>query len=199
VIIAGIDPSLSCTAIVIGSGTTGQKRFEIDSKPDGLSTWAHFQRYERLAAEAAEICKAEGVGRIMLEGYAFKAPGRRQPVYEFGGVLRLYLLDIDKRLREVPPSQLKQFATGKGNAKKGVVMACVAKRWGFKTRSHDLADAYTLHRIGLCVEGVAEPETLAEEAIVAGVIAGPQPKPKGGPRRKKAAKKAQPKLFPEKF
>lgn len=198
-IVAGIDPSLKCTALVIGSGTTGQKRFEIDSKPDGLSCWAHFQRYERLAAEAAEICKAEGVGRIMLEGYAFKAPGRRQPVYEFGGVLRLYLLDVDKRLREVPPAQLKQFATGKGNAQKDVVRACVARRWGFKTRSHDLADAYTLHRIGLCVEGVAKPETLAEESIVASVIAGPQPKPKGKGSRKGTAKKKPAGLFDDKF
>ena len=197
-IIAGIDPSLSCTAIVIGSGPSNVKEFTVQRGPQGLSVWAKFQRYEGIAGDVSEILKAENVERIFIEGYAFASDFNVTKMAEFGGVLRLYLLDIDKRLREVAPTQLKSFATGKGNAKKPAVVAAVRNRWGFDTDSHDVADAYTLYRIGLAVEGIVQPSTITEASIVSAIEAGPQPKP-SKPRRKKAAKPKPPELFPPNF
>ena len=197
-IIAGIDPSLSCTAIVIGSGPSNVKRFTVQRPPQGLSVWAKFQRYEGMAGEVAEILRAENVERILIEGYAFASDFNVTKMAEFGAVLRLYLLDIDKRLREVAPTQLKSFATGKGNAPKPAVVAAVGRRWGFDTDSHDLADAFTLYRIGLAVEGLVRPDTVTEAGIVAAIVAGPQKKP-SKPRKKKAAKPKRPELFPDNF
>ena len=171
-IIAGIDPSLSCTAIVIGSGPSNVKRFTVQRPPQGLSVWAKFQRYEGIAGEVAEILRAENVERILIEGYAFASDFNVTKMAEFGAVLRLYLLDIDKRFREVAPTELKSYATGKGNA--------------------------PLYRIGLAVEGLVRPDTVTEAGIVAAIVAGPQKKP-SKPRKKKAAKPKRPELFPDNF
>lgn len=45
------------------------------------------------------------------------------------------------------PGQIKKFTTGKGNAKKELMMKEVYKRWGFETDSHDVADAYAIARL----------------------------------------------------
>ena len=42
------------------------------------------------------------------------------------------------------PTQIKKFITGRGNAKKDVIIREVYKRWGFETDDHNIADAYGL-------------------------------------------------------
>lgn len=48
---------------------------------------------------------------------------------------------------KVPPSTLKKYATGRGNAKKVEVVLAVYKHWGKEIRDDNEADAYALARI----------------------------------------------------
>ena len=50
----------------------------------------------------------------------------------------------------ITPGRLKQFLTGKGNAKKDIIIKEVYKKWGFDTDIEHIADGYVLSRIGQC-------------------------------------------------
>ena len=62
--------------------------------------------------------------------------------------LERYRTEDDIPWLEVSPSQVKQFATGKGNANKEVVLQQVYKRWGVEFNDNNQADAYVLAQIG---------------------------------------------------
>ena len=47
----------------------------------------------------------------------------------------------------VPPTTLKKFATGRGNAKKAEILLSVYKKWGREILDDNEADAYVLARI----------------------------------------------------
>lgn len=89
---------------------------------------------------------------LVYEGYAMGlrgTPGRFFDMGELGGVLKLiaYQKRVDVLL--VPPSNLKKFATGKGDADKPMVMAAVAENWGASFKYNDEADAFALMRMGM--------------------------------------------------
>lgn len=87
----------------------------------------------------------------VIEGYGYGGPSPHTLVtlVEIGTVLRLCLHERRILCYVCPPSVLKKFATGKGNAKKPEVQAEVVKRWGFECPSDDVVDAYVLARLGL--------------------------------------------------
>lgn len=154
----GIDPSLNGTAVV-----AWQK--ELDPElygPAGAVLEMHLtpkltgmERLVWLREQMLAIIEGARPDVIVLEDYALGIRGKGLiGSLEFGGVLRL-LLHEWSRMRNVPvwkipPANLKQFTTGKGNADKPqMVMACY-KRWSYDPlgSSHDLADAYALARVG---------------------------------------------------
>jgi crossover junction endodeoxyribonuclease RuvC len=48
----------------------------------------------------------------------------------------------------VAPTALKKFITGKGNAKKELMLMKIFKRYGLEFENNNLADAYALARYG---------------------------------------------------
>ncbi len=87
---------------------------------------------------------------MLIEDYAHHAQGNTTFAPELRGVLMERLRQAGKidRLVIVGIAQLKQFATGKGNDNKDVVMQQASKEAGRIFPSHDEADAYWLARIG---------------------------------------------------
>lgn len=55
---------------------------------------------------------------IALEGAAFGAKGKLHDIGEFTGIIKFFLLLYGSKIRIYEPNVVKQFATGKGNAKK---------------------------------------------------------------------------------
>lgn len=79
---------------------------------------------------------------VLIEGYAFAARGRAVfSIGELGGVVRYALYDSELPYVDIPPSNLKKFATGKGNASKDLVLVEAVKRLGYEGSSNDEADA----------------------------------------------------------
>lgn len=106
---------------------------------------------------------AEGADLVAIEGYSFGSRGRQHATGELGGVIRLALWERDIPVVDVPPSSLKKYATGRGNAGKDQVLAAAIRRLGFQGHDHNEADALWLRtmaqdRYGLHDGGPAVPK-----------------------------------------
>jgi Holliday junction resolvasome RuvABC endonuclease subunit len=115
-----------------------------------------------------------------IEGYAFAAKGAKFNLGEVGGVLRLALYDRSIPSIEVPPTYLKKFFTGKGNAQKNVMMKEAYKNYGIDINDDNDCDAFGL---GLVAQSFFETELHAIKSYRADVhkncrqVIGEHPKP----------------------
>ena len=89
--------------------------------------------------------------RIVLEGYSLNMKNASSvvPLVELGGLMR-FMLHLDGHVWYDPrATEVKKFATGKGNSPKEVVMMHVLKRWGHESKTNNTADAYVCAAMGL--------------------------------------------------
>lgn len=86
---------------------------------------------------------------IVYEGYAMSRRANMAfSVGELGGVLKLLFHSRKLPVLIVPPTSLKMFATGKGNADKDQMRVAMGKHRGKFFKSDDEADAYALLQFG---------------------------------------------------
>jgi len=71
-----------------------------------------------LSRWAREIIHEHSVTKVFMEGYAFGATGRVFQIAENTGSLKYQLWKEGLGYDVYPPSMIKKFATGKGNANK---------------------------------------------------------------------------------
>lgn len=92
--------------------------------------------------------------RVFLEGPAY---GRAQNAHLMSGnwwLLYQLLHDEGCEVTVIPPSNVKQYATGKGNAAKDQVLAAAIKRYpDIDIPGNDVADAVILLAIGMRMAG----------------------------------------------
>ena len=74
------------------------------------------QRYATIADWALEILM--GCENIAIEGYAYSASGRVFQIAENTGLLKYKIYQLGMPLTVIPPTEIKKYATGKGNADK---------------------------------------------------------------------------------
>ena len=105
---------------------------------------------------------------VVVEGLSFAH--NNPSAQERAGLWFMIARSLWKRntpMRVVAPTQLKKFVVGKGNADKALMIREVFRRWQFEAEDDNAADAYGLLRIGMCLEGLAEIETLAQRQVIA--------------------------------
>jgi crossover junction endodeoxyribonuclease RuvC len=153
--VVGLDLSLTSTGVADGNGT---RRFCPKSR--GIERLHDF--YTWAAAVRADL--------VMMEGYSYGSRGKVFDIGEMGGVVKLALSMRGVPFIIVPPSTLKKYATGKGNAGKDEVLSA-AIRAGFAGSNNDEADAWWLRHMGLVrvgsIAASAARTRLAEELAVA--------------------------------
>ena len=135
--VAGIDYSLTSPAVCVGKLVDGMLKFEnckfhFIKKNRSHESFGNFraydypkysdeiERYVRLAEWAIE-CIRWFNGRakhVYLEDYAFAATGRVFNIGENTGILKQQLKQSGFLFTTIPPTLIKKFATGKGNANK---------------------------------------------------------------------------------
>lgn len=82
---------------------------------------------------------------VAIEGYAMGARGRAVfNIGEWGGVARLTIQQAGVPYVEIPPSTLKKFATGRGNAPKPDMRMELYKRTGLDITDDNEVDAIWL-------------------------------------------------------
>jgi Holliday junction resolvasome RuvABC endonuclease subunit len=147
--VAGLDPSLSGTALAHQSGAS----IVVDewrTKFDNNTVEARNERYAEILRPMREILKARPVDVLVIEGHPFGAvDGKAFDRAELRGQIMLVLKPYVGCWVEIAPHHLKQFVTGKGNASKTEVEQAITRRWGRGFDSDNQADAYGLLQIGL--------------------------------------------------
>lgn len=85
--------------------------------------------------------------KVCIEGPSYSSKGRY--ILQMGALnffIRYFLRESGIDYKVLTPGELKKFVTGKGNAKKDLIMLKVYKKWGVEFACNDLADAYGLAR-----------------------------------------------------
>ena len=174
--VAGIDYSLTSPALCIHEGETwsySNCKFYYLVKNDKLAQktkqyigeeyphWNHdVQRFTNLANWSVGHLSRSNVTRVALEGYAFGAVGRVFQIAENAGILKLKLWETGLTVLTPAPTEIKKFATGKGNANEERMVEAfeeecgvdIRDELGIKTKTwnpiSDVVDAYYICKFG---------------------------------------------------
>lgn len=136
-VIAGIDYSLTCPAICVHD--TAEGKFNFDNtrfyfrsnlqrfdkyhenriSGENHESWkTEEDRYDDIANWALNILTKSGVDKVWLEGYSYGSTGKVFHIAENTAILKYFMWDSEINFDIVPPTVIKKFATGKGNANK---------------------------------------------------------------------------------
>lgn len=139
--IAGIDPSLNHTGIVI-LDEDGNIIHQSLVEPKKLR---EIPRLKFIKDRVMEILKEHDIKYVSIESYSFGSRGRATfSLGELGGVLRLAFLEAGIEFKDYAPTSLKKFVTGSGNADKYQVRASIKEKYKIDFEDDNEADAYGL-------------------------------------------------------
>lgn len=135
--VAGADLSINKSGIALADG----RLLTIQSSQSG------YARLRPMAAAVLRLLAQHDL--VIIEGYDPHPRGYLALVRaaEIGGMVRAGLVELNIPFIDVPPSTLKKFACGKGNAPKPDVVEA-ARAAGANPSSDDEADAFWLQSIG---------------------------------------------------
>jgi Holliday junction resolvasome RuvABC endonuclease subunit len=147
--IMGVDQSYSGFAFSLGmEESTEKKSFPADEK---VSPVARLHEIKKWFTSQLYRFRPDAV---FMEGYAPGAKYGREMAGELGAVVKLTVWeDIGpNRLWVIAPSALKKFVTGKGSGPKNTMLLHVYKRWDVEFSDDNMADAFSLARLGQCYD-----------------------------------------------
>jgi Holliday junction resolvasome RuvABC endonuclease subunit len=185
VITLGVDLSLSSPALCLHNGeefkfencefyflTSSQRFLYVHPKLHG-ETFPEYttqsERYNNIASWIVDISKQFRVQSVFIEDYSFGSVGRVFAIAENGGVVKHQLWKNHVEYKTIPPTVIKKFATGKGNADKQKMQECFVaetqldikqvlsipeKQWN---PSSDLIDAFYICKYGVTNGNLAIP------------------------------------------
>jgi len=104
-----------------------------------------FLRLQLIAGDVARTLEAWEPEFVAIERYAYcRNVDSFVRLVEVGTAIRTVLYQLSIPWVEVPPTVLKKWTTGKGNASKPEMALAVKQRWDYKSPSHDIVDAFAL-------------------------------------------------------
>ena len=140
----GIDQSLRNTGVVFvdeSGEIVHQQRISPDSLRDAPRLAFIRGVLTTLVQEYQPVMAA-------YEGYSFDSVNRSFSLGELGGVVQLVLFDAEIPYHVIPPSTLKHFVTGHGDAKKEKMLRSTREKWGVDFGDEDdICDAHGLARL----------------------------------------------------
>lgn len=144
-IVIGLDLSLTGSAIAAITLETGALATAVHRSPapadDNLS--AHVQRHRELVDGIVQQVLACAPELVVVEGLQFSVKEKDSSLTRRGFLwwaVAEGLVHGGAPIVEVAPSQIKQFATGKGNASKSEVVAAYASAWPDAARGANVQD-----------------------------------------------------------
>lgn len=145
-VIAGIDPSLQKTGVII-LNSKGEVLCDELIKPKKLKGIA---RLKFIKDNLIKLLQKHKVTVVAIEGYSFGSRGRATfSLGELGGVLRLALLEGGLKYFDVSPSSLKSFVADNGAADKVMMRQAIIRKYRLDITEDNIADAYGLARMCL--------------------------------------------------
>lgn len=103
---------------------------------------------------------------IAIEGFSYGSKGKGIAFqFGYGYSVRIALYTNDFNYLIVTPSQVKKFATGKGNASKDNMILPIYKKWGYEHESDNVRDAFVLAQIARATKTSVELTKYQKEVI----------------------------------
>jgi len=160
-IFMGIDQSLTGTGLTIYNGEWHYHIIETSKTKDTKSPSIDYtKRLKIITQEILKYIKEYKVTHAAIEGMAFGSRGR--VVFDLGGLshlIRSMLIDQDIKFIVIPPTTLKKYWTGKGNANKEKMIQTtidkgynisITKNYGTKKNPNILFDDNVVDSHALC-------------------------------------------------
>ncbi len=163
----GIDPSITGSAVVeVWEDGRHEILGEIKSPPPVKTLRGRMARYRTISTQVSNLVDMD-TELVLIEGYAFAAKGSSAlSLAEFGATLRHDLFALGLLVVEVPPTTLKKFVTGKGNANKVAVATALSVRYGVEFATDNQSDAFALaHLAAIAVGFFPAPTKFQAEAV----------------------------------
>ena len=136
----GIDPSTKTGVVFLNEKGAAYYEQEFLLKNGIRSTARELQEYGNAIVKSippnAIIC---------IEGFSFSSKGKGVSTqYGVGFSIRFALATRNMNYMEPTPSQVKKFASGKGNTPKDGLVLPIFKQWGYEHGSDNVRDAYIM-------------------------------------------------------
>jgi len=128
------------------------RRLDAKGKPKGKQKHP-LDRWGEYVLSLEPLIKEYQPTLVVIENYGFAGHGLAKLV-EQATIIRYFLRQWGYDYQLLPPTSLKKFATGKGNAGKGTVMKEVLRRWAIDCETDNEADAVALAFAGLGAHGL---------------------------------------------
>jgi len=146
-IFVGMDPSYNGFAIVIID-----KNADIVDQIVLKSKTTHEAEDRIIQLEKGFAFVADLIGRetVYIEGPSYASNGAF--VLQMGALhyyLRIFFRKNNVKFKVITPNGLKKFVTGKGTAKKELMLLKTYKKWNVEFEDNNLCDAYGLARLAL--------------------------------------------------
>jgi crossover junction endodeoxyribonuclease RuvC len=141
--VLGVDASLNGTAICFPDGQAHVLTLNTNksNKVKGPERLAHIKIW-------LDTFDFSTITHVCWENYAFSKTGMVFHIGELGGLIKLYFLNKGIPVLAVPPTSLKKYVTGKGNAKKHEMQSAILADYGFDFKDDNEADAFGLMKFG---------------------------------------------------
>ncbi len=156
-LIMGIDPSLTSTGIIVLRDSNVELAETTKNRPE-LGTLERVKAIRTVIDDiinylATKEEEWQSPDLIVIEGFSYGSKGQKLFEIAYLGWRIREDLESLKALYGIPwieasPSQLKKFATGKGEGDKAIILQQVYKRWGIEFKDNNQADAFVLAKIG---------------------------------------------------
>lgn len=107
---------------------------------------------------------------VAIEGFAYGRPNKAHDIGGIGWIIRVALHEAGIKYVEIPPTVLKRYATGKGNAGKPDMLAAAIRRLDYLGSDDNEADAMWLHALAMDAYGdpvVTMPQAQRDAAVKA--------------------------------
>lgn len=135
--VVGLDLSLVSTGVAnIKQGAFSA--LTLKTKERGVA------RLHDLSTRLRDLLCTDPPAAVAIEGYSFGSRSNQHSIGEWGGIAKLEVKRIGLPCIIVPPSCLKKFITGKGNADPSSISMYLLKHWGVEVPQNDMADAVGL-------------------------------------------------------
>lgn len=137
----GIDPSTKTGFVILNSNGEVVEQEEIRSK--------HTKDPLRMIDITRQIkAQLQPNDKVIIEGFAYGAKGKAVDFqYGIGWLIRAMLFTEKVAYTDATPSQVKKFASNRGNAKKEDLVLPLYKKWGYEHHSDNVRDAYILAKM----------------------------------------------------
>lgn len=143
--IVGVDLSITATGIWLGGGVTVRTNAADPIELRLLSI-------RRAVLAAAPLGFVPHGGVVALEDFVTKSPAA-SVLGMVHGIVRVALVEAGVPFVLVPPSSLKKYITGKGNADKATMRMETYKRFGIDIADDNQCDAFGLRVMALDAYG----------------------------------------------